>query len=70
MTNSEYEEYLIKIENEYNNFIEIAKKIKPEDKSDKMKSLKTDSILRNIQLRNTLQKFRGSSCGCELSQDK
>jgi len=65
MNNKEYSKYLKELENEYRNFMEIAKKIKPEDSDEKMKSLKSKSVLIHIKLRSVLQKFRKSSCGCE-----
>jgi hypothetical protein len=66
MNDREYEEYLKELNEEYENFMRIAKKIKPEDLSDSMKSLKSKSVLLHIKLRTTLQKFRKSSCGCEF----
>lgn len=70
MTNIEYKEYLQMLDKEYENFVNIAKKIKPEDLSDKMESLKSKSVLAHIKLRATLQKYRRSSCGCEYKKEK
>lgn len=69
MNNREYEKYLKELQNEYQNFINIAKKIKPEDLSERMESLKSRSVISHIKLRSTLQKFRKSSCGCEYKKE-
>jgi len=65
MNNYEYEKYLKILDEEFEKFMETAKKIKPEDLSDKMESMKSRSVLEHIKLRAMLQKFRKSSCGCE-----
>jgi len=64
MNPKDYKEYLEKLEKIYNKFVHVAKQIKPEDKSPMMKSLKSKSIILNIELRTMLKKFRGKSCGC------
>lgn len=66
MNDKEYLKYLKEVENQYNEFIDIAKKIKPSDKSEHMKSLKSKGVLIHLKLRATLQKFRKGSCGCNL----
>jgi len=70
MNDEEYKKYLKELENNYENFMNIAKKIKPEDLSDKMESLKSISVLKHIMLRSVLQKFRKSSCGCEYKKER
>jgi len=69
MNDIEYKEYLKILEEEYQNFMKIAKKIKPEDLSERMNSLKSKSVLNHIKLRSKLQKFRVSSCGCEYKKE-
>lgn len=64
MNPKEYSEYLKRLEKTYRKFINVAKQIKPSDKSPTMKSLKSRSIILNIELRTILKKFRGKSCGC------
>lgn len=70
MTNKEYVEYLKELEAMCNTFINTAKKIKPEDLSAPMESLKSRSVLEHIKLRAVLQKFRKSSCGCEYKKEQ
>jgi len=65
----EYSKYLKEIEGQFFKFIEIAKKIKPSDKSKRMESIKSRSILIHIKLRALLQKFRRGSCGCNLPDE-
>ena len=63
MNLKDYEEYLENLDKIYKKFVHVAKQIKPEDKSPQMKSLKSKSIILNIELRTMLKKFRGNSCG-------
>lgn len=69
MNDKEYLKYLKEIEDQFFKFIDIAKKIKPSDKSEYMKSLKSKSVLIHIKLRAILQKFRRGSCGCNLPDE-
>jgi hypothetical protein len=56
----EYQNLLNRIEKTYTKFIKLAKKINPENNSAEMKSIKSEAMLKNIELRGLLNKFRDS----------
>lgn len=58
---TEYEKYLRDVEKKYNEFINVAKKIKENDNSKENKELKLMSNKLNIELRVILQRFRENS---------
>lgn len=55
-----YENLLNRIEKTYNKFIKLAKKIEPKNDSIEMKSIKSQAMIYNIELRGLLNKFRDS----------
>jgi len=57
---NDYETLLNRIEKIFAKFIKVAKKIKPEDKSIEMMSLKNQAMLYNIEVRGLLNKYRNS----------
>jgi hypothetical protein len=56
----DYQNLLKKIEKNFNKFIEIAKKVKPEDKSIEMISAKSKAMISCIELKALLNKYRNS----------
>lgn len=60
-----YKLLLANIKKSYSNFIQIAEKIVVEDESPEMMSLKSQSMIYNIELRSLLNKFRNAKCNCQ-----
>ncbi len=56
----DYQNLLNRIEKTYVKFIKLAKKINITNNSPEMKSIKSQAMLKNIELRGLLSKFRES----------
>jgi len=60
-----YDDYLIKSKELFDIFVERAKKIKKNDKSEANQNRKVEALAANVKLRAFLQKFRGKACRCK-----